>query len=87
MLCFDATAKYDFYSRELFSLFMKKNSLENYLPLRPSKSYKYLKAKKNPHIKTNDVKKIETLMTKRTLPSQYTELETEYLLIEVTLEL
>lgn len=66
---------------------MKKNSLENYLPLRPSKSYKYLKAKKNPHIKTNDVKKIETLMTKRTLPSQYTELETEYLLIEVTLEL
>ena len=46
-----------------------------------------LKAKKNPRIKTNDVKKIETLMTTRTLPSKYTELETEYLLIEVTLEL
>lgn len=33
------------------------------------------------------LKKIETLMTTRTLPSKYTELETEYLLIEVTLEL
>ena len=45
------------------------------------------KAKKNPHNKTSDVKKIKMLMTTRTLPSKYIELETEHLLIEVILEL
>lgn len=81
LLCFEATAKYDFTQEILFSLFTKRIIMKIIIH-GVHQSLKNIPKAKNTSKLTMFKKQIPR--PTRTLPRKYIELETETLLIEVT---